>query len=183
MRFVAGEQELWLQHADQYSKAQELIQQLLQTIEKPDVAGSVVDQDASFTTPRASNAKPTKAMFFWAQVNIWFRSLPFTLTALLVTLLVALFSQLGTQLGAVAWLSFFPFVLDTQVYLINGCEHLWQQPWRLISPVFLHFGWLHLVFNLLWWLDLAARIERQFGLLLVTLLLATNLAGNLAQAF
>jgi GlpG protein len=47
----------------------------------------------------------------------------------------------------------------------------------------LHFGWLHMVFNLLWWLDLGRRIEHQSKLLLVALLLVTSLAANVAQAW
>jgi GlpG protein len=102
---------------------------------------------------------------------------------LISTLLVALFSQLGSQLEAVAWFSFFPLVLDTQAYLVTGFDHLWLQPWRLISPMLLHFGWLHLVFNVLWWLDLGRRIECQSRLLLVALLLFTSVAANVAQAW
>ena len=111
------------------------------------------------------------------------RTTPITLTVVLVTLLVAVLSQLGQHLQAVAWFSFFPFVFEVQAYMVTGFEHLWQQPWRLISPMLLHFGWLHMVFNLLWWWELGRRIERQSGLVLVTLLLLTSVSGNVAQAW
>ena len=56
------------------------------------------------------------------------------------------------------------------------------QWWRFVSPAFLHFGILHLVFNLLWLADLGRRIELSQSsarLLLVATLAA--LCANLAQ--
>ncbi|MDX1805338.1 MAG: rhomboid family intramembrane serine protease [Alcanivorax sp.] len=57
-----------------------------------------------------------------------------------------------------------------------------QQPWRLLTPMLLHFGVLHILFNLLWWSDLGRIIERfqsSFQLLWVTLV--TGAISNLAQ--
>ncbi|MCB1855259.1 MAG: rhomboid family intramembrane serine protease [Halieaceae bacterium] len=45
--------------------------------------------------------------------------------------------------------------------------------WRLLTPAFLHFGWLHIVFNSLWLWELGGKLERvtghlnMFGLFLV----------------
>lgn len=56
------------------------------------------------------------------------------------------------------------------------------QPWRLITPVFLHFGWMHIVFNSLWCWDLGRRIESALGSLnLAGLFLVTALLSNTAQ--
>src|SRR5690606_32056072 len=56
------------------------------------------------------------------------------------------------------------------------------QIWRLISPIFVHFGLLHLIFNLYMLSQLGTAIERrrgtaEFGLLV----LVTALVSNLAQ--
>ena len=63
-------------------------------------------------------------------------------------------------------------------------EQLLTQPWRLFSPMLLHFGPLHILFNLLWWQTLGGILERfqsSRQLLLVTLVTAA--LSNYAQFF
>lgn len=38
-----------------------------------------------------------------------------------------------------------------------------NEPWRAITPVFLHFSFIHLLFNLLMLRDLACQVERRVG--------------------
>jgi GlpG protein len=57
-----------------------------------------------------------------------------------------------------------------------------SQPWRLFTPMLLHFSALHIIFNLLWWSDLGRMIERfQSGLQLAWLTLVVAAISNLAQ--
>lgn len=57
--------------------------------------------------------------------------------------------------------------------------HQW---WRLLGPVFIHFGVMHIVFNLLWWWILGSQLERTFGkLALGIIFLVSALASNIAQ--
>ncbi|HEY7883864.1 MAG TPA: rhomboid family intramembrane serine protease [Cellvibrionaceae bacterium] len=58
------------------------------------------------------------------------------------------------------------------------------QLWRLITPAFLHFGVLHIVFNGLWLWELGRRVEFAVGRLLYLLFfLITAAFSNLAQYF
>lgn len=58
------------------------------------------------------------------------------------------------------------------------------QVWRLITPIFLHFGPLHLLFNLLWMYDLGSAIEsRQGTRKLLWLVLAIAVPSNMAQFY
>lgn len=64
----------------------------------------------------------------------------------------------------------------------NTLAGLAHQPWRLITPMLLHFSPLHIIFNMLWWIELGRIIEdfqssRQ--LLIVTLI--TAVTSDLAQ--
>lgn len=57
-----------------------------------------------------------------------------------------------------------------------------QQPWRLLTPMLLHFSVLHILFNMLWWCDLGRVIERfQSSLQLLVLTLLVAAVSNLAQ--
>jgi len=174
VRFLADQQQLWLQNANQHAEAEALMQQVFNGVSLMSSAGpSVSAKTSSIFNSKISNT-PLVA---------WFKMTPVTYVVFFATLMVALGTQLGSDLKGVAWFSFFPIVVEGQSYLVPGFDHIWQQPWRLISPMLLHFGWLHLVFNSLWWLDLGRRIECQSKVLLVSLLMVTSLGANAAQAW
>lgn len=79
-----------------------------------------------------------------------------------------------------------PFVVGERVYLALLFPSDWaglaSQPWRLLSPMLLHFGALHIVFNLLWWLELGGLVEgRQAPARLLAVTLVTSAVANAAQ--
>ncbi len=110
--------------------------------------------------------------------GVMLRHLPVTLAILAITAAVAVWTGLGRNLHALAWLSFTP---------VNSMDQLAASPdlgqwWRLVSPIFMHFGIMHLAFNALWYWELGRRIELRSGsfwLLGLTLLFA--LVSNYAQ--
>jgi GlpG protein len=58
------------------------------------------------------------------------------------------------------------------------------QVWRLITPIFLHFGFLHLLFDMWWLYDLGRAIETRKGTWkLLGIALLGGFLGNLAQYF
>jgi GlpG protein len=54
--------------------------------------------------------------------------------------------------------------------------------WRLITPIFVHYTVLHILFNMWWLLDLGAAIENRIGAVrFATLVLFTAALSNVAQ--
>jgi GlpG protein len=54
--------------------------------------------------------------------------------------------------------------------------------WRLLSPMFLHFGAMHIVFNLLWVWEIGRRIEVIRGaLMLLLVVFVSSLSANFLQ--
>jgi len=123
---------------------------------------------------RPMTARPVRRLN-WKQL---LRHVPVTLTVLAMTAVVALLTGIGSNISAIVLFSFVP-VTDTG-YLATELDL--QQWWRLFTPIFLHFGWLHLAFNALWYWELGRRIELRSGSLwLLGLTLLFALVSNLAQ--
>jgi hypothetical protein len=124
-------------------------------------------------TPEAVSAGPApqvrvSEMATW-QVTL--RRVPLTLAVLLVTAVVALITGLGSQPDSVVLFTFVP----PQSAEFMATQFDGGQWWRLITPMLLHFGLMHLVFNALWYWELGRRIELRSGsfwLLGLTLLCA-----------
>ncbi|MEE4660881.1 MAG: rhomboid family intramembrane serine protease [Halieaceae bacterium] len=106
-------------------------------------------------------------------------SVPATLVLITASLLCFLVIYLGAPIGWLASLTFTPFTLrgGELVFLPGG-----QQYWRYVTPIFLHFGWLHITFNSLWLWELGALIERRFGsVVFLVLVLLSAIGSNQAQ--
>ncbi len=58
------------------------------------------------------------------------------------------------------------------------------QFWRLFTPMFIHFGLLHIVFNLMWLRDLGTFVQTRFGgWYLLAFVLASAAVSNLVQLY
>ncbi|GGD09604.1 rhomboid family intramembrane serine protease [Halopseudomonas salina] len=106
------------------------------------------------------------------------RGIPLTLGVLLVTGVVALLTGLGSQVDGVVMFTFVP--PENSEYMASQIDL--GQWWRLITPIFLHFGLMHLAFNALWYWELGRRIELRSGSLwLLGLTLLFGLVSNSVQ--
>ena len=115
------------------------------------------------------------------RINLIQQQAPCTLTLLF-------FAFLGTALAAFgeAFIHLFTF-WDLTAFLpalANPWVDISQgQIWRLITPVFLHFGIIHILFNALWFWYLGTIIEQNQGCLaLLALILLIAAVSNSAQA-
>ncbi|MEH3023500.1 MAG: rhomboid family intramembrane serine protease [Pseudomonas oryzihabitans] len=114
-----------------------------------------------------------------------FKASPISALLLIVTLAMGLATEFGDNLALIHYLTLQEFRLvdaDHIAFLDLGVSLSRGEWWRLITPIFLHFGVLHLAMNALWFWELGRRIEfRQGGLLLLALTLAFAAGSNLVQ--
>jgi GlpG protein len=102
-----------------------------------------------------------------------------------VTLVLIALSLVGFYIGAIdsrleAWLTFFEFDQVGRFLFFSVAE---GEYWRLLTPIFLHFSVVHIVFNMLWLWDLGRRVELRQGswqLLLIVVLIGVG--SNVTQA-
>lgn len=104
-----------------------------------------------------------------------------------VTLLFLLLGFTGSALFSFGeeWIRYFtfydlsPFFRNRSAFsaIVDG------QFWRLITPVFLHFGFVHIAFNAMWLWYLGSRLEQALGsMVLLVVILVIGLVSNVAQA-
>jgi len=103
---------------------------------------------------------------------------PLTLVLICISVAVFLLSKSGGgTVQTVPWL----FISE---YRIGLPEIQGGQLWRLVTPMFIHFDFLHVFFNMLWLRDLGGMIEgRQNSLQLAILIFAIAAVSNLAQYY
>ncbi len=104
---------------------------------------------------------------------------PATLALIVLSVLGFLLVYLNAPIDWLALFTFMPFTLHDGQLLF---DEMGGQYWRLVTPAFLHFGWLHIVFNSLWMWELGSRVERVMGAInMLGLFLVISLVSNSAQ--
>lgn len=110
------------------------------------------------------------------------RAAPVTVWLILLSLVGAGLVEFDRDRLFVSWFTFQDFTgsgfipLATSLY--NG------EIWRLLTPAFLHFSFLHVLFNSMWMWELGRRLEFLLGkFLYLIFFLTTAIAANIAQYF
>ncbi|MEH6826157.1 MAG: rhomboid family intramembrane serine protease [Motiliproteus sp.] len=113
----------------------------------------------------------------------WFLS-PVTLSLIGLSLLLTLLSGFGDNQQWLHLFTFVDFAFKGEYLRYQSLESLLQggQYWRLLTPIFIHFSLMHLVFNLLWTWELGRRVELVQGRRrLLWLALVIGVVSNFAQ--
>ena len=106
---------------------------------------------------------------------------PVTFSLLLLSLLGYFLVTFDSDYDYVKLFTFFQF--ET-----NGFRIVFSLPkegeyWRLITPIFLHFGAMHIIFNSLWLWDLGRRIEAIQGSdRMIGIVMVMGLGSNISQS-
>lgn len=119
-----------------------------------------------------------------SQLALAFKRYPLTLILVafnLLTFPVGWLSDLTEPNTLLQWMLLSPLrTIDSQLYFLPIEEVIRQgEWWRLLTPMLLHFNFLHLIFNLLWIWDLGRRIE--LGCSKLTLFMVTLISSVLAN--
>jgi GlpG protein len=111
---------------------------------------------------------------------------PLTFALIVISVVVALYSRLGDARDPIMRLFMTDFTVEGHMISWDPTlpEIRHGQVWRLFTPIFIHFGMLHLLFNMLWLRDLGGMIEgRQSTWVLALLVVVIAPCSNLAQFY
>lgn len=117
------------------------------------------------------------------------RPTPLTWGLIALCIAVGLLTELGEQKSMVATLTIADPRLPASARLFSafGVTLPWlalplHEPWRLVTPVLVHFGLIHILFNMLWMRDLGRIIESTHGArYLGTFVVVCAVISNIAQ--
>ncbi|MWJ29321.1 rhomboid family intramembrane serine protease [Halomonas sp. ZH2S] len=159
----ADGQLIWVADPTQYDELRSLVQRW--------------QSGASLELPQRRKRHSTQAV--WPIL----RRVPVTASIIAISLLVFALTGLFGDLLIVS-LTIVPVgIANGQLAFGSLSEMLGSgQVWRLLSPAFLHFGWMHLIFNLMWVWYFGRQIELlQGSRMMLLLLVVAGIGANLAQ--
>ena len=168
----SGRQILWVQSEPEAHLLREALNQWLEedhTQQKP------IQQPASKSVTRS----PVK---HWIN-SVWHAVYlsPTTLISIIICLAVAVASQLGNNTATVREL-FYPLLPDTGILELLASINSPLVFLNTLTPMFLHFGELHLIFNMLWLWYFGKQLESlQSRWLFLGLIISTAFISNTAQ--
>ena len=159
----SGEQVLWVPNDSIAEKVRELYEQYPHG-----------DGQAPLPAPKTAKLSVVRQL----------RQSPATTALLVLTLIVFTLTMGGENLTHVGWLSFVELYQQGSGFYLSNLQNTLEagQWWRLITPIFVHFGLLHLAMNSLWLWELGRRIEWLQGAVTLLLLVAFfGVVSNFAQ--
>jgi len=111
-----------------------------------------------------------------------FRRAPVTIALIAGSIIIALVSRFADDLRIITWLTVADLRGNDPGVVAGFAAIRRGEIWRLITPIFIHFGIIHLLFNMLWMKDLGPLIERRWSSrLLIGLVLVSAVISNTAQ--
>ena len=174
---ISEESGLQVLYVNSGDEAIQLRQALREWMQLPaglrDSNGSDSAGDSSWSAARRSR---------WPyRISLALLASPVTWLLILGSGLVAVISRLGANLYPVQDL-FYPLLPASGVLPLLAGIDSFGVLFRTLTPVFLHFGELHLVFNMLWLWYFGKQLEAlQSGKLFLLLILFTAFISNTAQ--
>ncbi|WP_050785698.1 rhomboid family intramembrane serine protease [Pedosphaera parvula] len=178
---------VWIHNEEHLDKAKSLLVQYMQNPEEPRfraTAAAAEDRREQKRKEQIAYEKRLKERRHLFRPLTTYGFGPLTFILICASVVVFIFSKGGDNKQAIMDL----FI--TRFEIVGGYIH-WQaglpeirhgEVWRLITPMLIHFGFLHIFFNMLWLRDLGSMIEgRQSSLTLAILIVVFAAGSNLGQ--
>ncbi len=110
--------------------------------------------------------------------GFWNRSGLVTRVLFFISVGVTLLTAFGTQVEVTRWLT----IADITQWDGTLSEIFSGQLWRLLTPIFLHFMLLHILFNMMWLWDLGGMVEKnQSSGFLLFFVVSIGILANVIQ--
>ena len=90
---------------------------------------------------------------------------PVTKVLIALSAIVFLVSGFGGNAGSIQYLFITEYKISgNMIQWLGGLPEITSgQVWRLVTPIIIHFGFIHILFNMLWLKDLGSQIENRFS--------------------
>ena len=185
-----GVQELWIREEGDLPQARKLLREYLADPQAERFRQAAMEGRRRKKEQEDKARQPSPVLD--ARTTIFNRSAAVsrgavTLMLIMVCAAVFVFSKLGEDLFFLR-----PFLIsgtrvvpDQGVFWIPLWESLKNgELWRLFTPMFIHFGFMHILFNMMWLLDLGSMVEQRRGsFFLIFFIAVISASSNLAQYF
>ena len=177
-----GEWVVWAKDEERFQEAQQWLEKFLKHPEATEFRSATTDA----ATVRAAEAKALADYHrrLHNRRSIWpkfggYGAGWLTYSLIIVCVIVAYYSKLGANPDVVRKL-FMSEQGPEAGFLPEVFQH--GEVWRLFTPMFVHFGLAHIIFNMLWLYNLGNMIEaRQSWWVLLLLVAGSQLVSGLAQ--
>ena len=187
---------VWVRDEDQMTEAKEILAHFQASPDDPryqsaeSTAQNIRREEERLRRERLSNVVEMRGRWgSGAGIN---KRRPFVLVLIAISVLVAVLTNGGKQPQGSTILDKLLFV-DPVLFTAAHIEEqptFWSsilsgQVWRLVTPIFIHYGWPHLIFNMWALFVLGSQIEDRrgtlrFALLVLLLAVTSNLGESIA---
>jgi len=178
--------EIWVHEEDKVEQSEGLLKKFLENPGDEEYQG--VSKIARKIKKQAEKEAKEQPQYIDARTTIFYQGVPrtgtLTLLIVLACVVVSVLSKLGENTNAMKMLFITEYWREgAYIYWRKGLPEVmnWQF-WRLFTPMFVHYGIIHLVFNMLWLWDLGNMVEgRKSSLFLAIFILIVSGSSNWAQ--
>ncbi len=184
-----GAFEIWVYDEEKLNTAETMFAEFMANPNAPEYKDAM-KKNKVIQEQTASKEDRDDAPYIDARTTIFYHEViprgKLTMFLILICVIVGFLSKLGDNIAFLRPL----FITDILVngnmirFAPNLPEIQHGEIWRLFSPMLIHFGFLHLLFNMMWLLDLGSLVEfRKGSLFLVVFILVVSGLSNLAQFY